>query len=492
MKRKKYTKAGIKINRRYNKGVIYTDNSGRGFNFLAHFSFFLLGGILGLLLLFAIIFAWFEKTYQNRIYPGVKIEGVNFGGQSKAAVEKYFQEKSQKFDPLYIVFTDNTSVATISARDLNLSYNGKLLAEQAYLLGRSGHLLTDLFLKLKALNSGVALNNTFYLNDQNLDKILNPLAQNIDLAPQDALFKFSSGRVVAFRTSVNGRRLDLKNTKKLLHEKIASLNKKFEFPQSLMIALPIETVYPKVTTEKTNDLGISELIGRGSSTFYHSIENRVYNIGLAASRLNGILIPPNTTFSFNEALGDVSGLTGYKQAYVIKEGKTILGDGGGVCQVSTTLFRAALNAGLEIVERWPHSYRVGYYEQDQPPGLDATVYAPSNDLKLKNNTNHNILIQVLVDLDNYRLVFDLYGQSDGRKVLLTKPQIWDQTPPPADLYQDDPALPKGQTKQVDFSAWGAKSSFNYKVTKNDQVLWEKTFYSSYRPWQAVYLRGTRE
>ncbi len=322
--------------------------------------------------------------------------------------------------------------------------------------------------------------------------MLEKIAQRIDFPAEDALFTFSNKRVITFKTSKNGRRLDINKTKDVFYNYIISLNKKFEFPQTLAIALPIETVYPKVTTEKANDLGISELIGHGSSTFYHSIENRIFNIGLAASRLNGILIPSGAIFSFNEALGDVSGLTGYKQAYVIKEGKTILGDGGGVCQVSTTLFRAALNAGLEIIERWPHSYRVGYYEQDEPPGLDATIYAPTNDLKVKNNTGHYVLIQVLADLDNYSLVFNLYGKSDGRKVLLTKPVVWDQIAPPPDLFQDDPTLPKGEAKQVDFSAWGAKSSFDYRVSKNDQVLFEKTFFSNYRPWQAIYLRGTKE
>ncbi len=147
---------------------------------------------------------------------------------------------------------------------------------------------------------------------------------------------------------------------------------------------------------------------------------------------------------------------------------------------------------MEILERWPHSYRVGYYEQDEPPGFDATVYSPSNDLKIKNNTENSILIQVIADLDNYSLVFSLYGKSDGRKVLLTKPQVWGQTAPPPDLYQDDPTLAKGQVKQVDFSAWGAKASLDYKVTRNNQVLFEKTFFSNYRPWQAVYLRGTKE
>ena len=101
-----------------------------------------------------------------------------------------------------------------------------------------------------------------------------------------------------------------------------------------------------------------------------------------------MLIPPGGTISYNEIVGDISAATGYQPAYIIKDGRTILGDGGGVCQVSTTLFRAGLSAGLPILERHPHAYRVHYYEEGgYKPGLDATVFAPGVDLKMKNDTS---------------------------------------------------------------------------------------------------------
>jgi vancomycin resistance protein YoaR len=167
-----------------------------------------------------------------------------------------------------------------------------------------------------------------------------------------------------------------------------------------------------------------------------------------------------------------------------------LGDGGGVCQVSTTLFRAVLNAGLPITERQPHAYRVSYYEQDIGPGFDATVFLPSPDLKFKNNTPSYLLIQTKVDQVNKKLTFDIYGTSDGRKVEISPVRIWDKQPPPPDLYQDDPTLPAGTIKQVEHKSWGAKVAFDYKIVRGEEVLSEKTFYSVYRPWQAVYLRGT--
>jgi vancomycin resistance protein YoaR len=123
--------------------------------------------------------------------------------------------------------------------------------------------------------------------------------------------------------------------------------------------------------------------------------------------------------------------------------------------------------------------------------LDATVFYPTADLKFKNNTGHHLLLQSTVDKKMQKLTFEIYGTSDNRKATISTPKMWDQSPPPPDLYQDDPTLPAGQVKQIDWSAWGAKASFVWKVTRNNEVLQEKTFTSNYRPWQAVYLRGTQ-
>ena len=213
---------------------------------------------------------------------------------------------------------------------------------------------------------------------------------------------------------------------------------------------------------------------------------------LAASKFDGILIPPGETFSFNKQIGDISALTGYQPAYIIKEGKTVLGDGGGVCQVSTTLFRAAINAGLPVVDRTAHAYRVSYYENDMKPGFDATVFSPSVDLKIKNDTPAYILIDTEVDEDNNLLYFRFYGKKDGRKIEIGEPALWDVVPPPEAKYQDDPTLKKGVTKQVDFPAWGSKASFTYKVSRGGNVTVDEKFYSIYKPWAAVYLVGTAD
>lgn len=314
------------------------------------------------------------------------------------------------------------------------------------------------------------------------------ISRTIERTPQNAAFNFVDNKVTLFRPAVDGVELDIDRFIEAVTEALQNLEKSEE---KIKVSIPVKTKSPEVTTGSVNNLGIKELIGRGYSTFKGSAQERVHNVVLASSKISGALIKPGEVFSFNKTLGDVSGATGFKQAYIIKDGRTVLGDGGGVCQVSSTLFRAALNAGLPIEERWPHSYRVSYYEQGFGPGLDATVFDPSYDLKIKNDTPGHILIQAYTDTNNLKLTFDLYGTSDGRVATISKPKIWSETPPPPDFYQDDPTLPAGTVKQVDWKAWGAKVSVDYKVTRGNEVLQQKTFYSNFSPWRAVFLRGTR-
>ena len=341
------------------------------------------------------------------------------------------------------------------------------------------------------------------LQDSDIFKILNPkggydgeaiedtlktVAKTFERDPQNPKFVFENGKVTEFEPALDGIKIDASQFETQLIRKLEDLEVSEE--KSIELNVPTNKTPPEITTDKVNNLGINELIGRGTSTYYHSIPGRVHNISLATSRINGTLVKPGDSFSFNTALGDVSAFTGYQQAYIISGGKTILGDGGGVCQVSSTLFRALLNSGLPITERQAHAYRVSYYEQGSSPGLDATVYSPSPDLKFVNDTPGYILIEATADTKNYSLVFEIYGTSDGRVASITKPVVTGVVAPPEDLYQDDPSLPSGTIKQIDYKAWGAKVTFNYVVTRDGQEIINKTFLSNYKPWQAVYLRGT--
>jgi vancomycin resistance protein YoaR len=452
---------------------------------------FLVGAFIAAFLIFNLSSFFFQRIYDNRVYPGVIINGVNFGGKTKEEVKRYFDKKNEEVNQTAFVFKSDFGEASISAKTINFGYDANLIADQALIIGRSNNNITNLSLLIQAYVNGVYLSPSYTFSEEKLREVLSPLMSQIEKKPVDALFQFENGRVTTFKPSEKGLAVDFDELKNDLRQKSFSVVQTGK-SQILTFQIPIREIEAKVTTDKVNNLGIKELIGTGTSLFQHSIPGRIFNVTLASSRINGILVAPDQVFSFNDSLGDVSSFTGFQQAYVIKNGRTVLGDGGGVCQVSTTLFRAALDAGLPILERAAHAYRVGYYEQDSPPGIDATVYGPSPDLKFKNDTGNYILIQTVVDPSILRLTFYLYGTKDGREVTMTKPVIVSQTAPPPPVYQDDPTLPKGEIRQVDYAAWGANVYFNRQVVKNGKVIISEKFTSNYQPWADIYLKGTKE
>jgi len=171
---------------------------------------------------------------------------------------------------------------------------------------------------------------------------------------------------------------------------------------------------------QTNSLGIVGLVAHGESDFHGSSKSRIHNIAVGASKFDGRIIKPEEEFSFNTYLGAVTKETGFLPELVIKTTGTVPEVGGGLCQVSTTAFRAALFGGLPITARRNHSYAVKYYA---PQGTDATIYPGVQDMKFINDTGHFILIHTYID--GTRLVFDFYGTPDGREIAIDGPYQYD-------------------------------------------------------------------
>lgn len=306
------------------------------------------------------------------------------------------------------------------------------------------------------------------------------LSEDIEVLVQDAKFKLANGKVSEFMESREGKMIDwLKTTTEL--EKIISDNKK-EFK------IVVEIVQPKVMNSEVNDLGIGALLGTGESDFKGSPPNRVHNIGVGAQTLNGLLINPGEEFSLITALGDIDGENGYKQELVIKGNKTIPEYGGGLCQIGTTVFRAALGTGLPIKERRNHSYRVSYYE---PAGMDATIYDPKPDLRFLNDTGNYILIQTRIE--DTKIYFDFWGTSDGRVATTTKPLVYNLVSPPARREVKTTDLKPGQRRCTESAHTGADTKFDYSVLYPGQSEpIKETFYSHYIPWQEVCLVGATQ
>jgi vancomycin resistance protein YoaR len=452
---------------------------------------FIIGFFFTGLLLLTSVLAYYRFTYKDVVYPGVYIDSIDVGEKSQEEVYEFFEKRNEIIRKNTFVLSYEDRAATISAQELGIGYNSELLAEQAFNLGRSQNVISNFYLMMASNINGLTLVSSYTYSNEILKDELATLQKEIYRPSVDAQFTVENNRVATFVESQVGRSIDYeKITEKIESEIPRMLNARSA--HTITFTLPIKALEPKITTEKANNMGIVEVLGEGKSYFQGSIPNRIHNINLGSSRINGILVSPGETFSFNKTIGDISKFTGFKEAYVIQGGKTILGDGGGVCQVSTTLFRALLNAGLPVLERNPHAYRVAYYEQNFPPGLDAAIFTPNVDLKFKNDTKKHLLIQSFVDPTENTLTFRLYGTKDGRSVEMTKPIITSQSAPPEPLHQDDPTLPKGTVKQVEYAAWGATVKFDWTVKRNGEILHQKTFTTRYRPWQAVYLNGTKE
>jgi vancomycin resistance protein YoaR len=310
------------------------------------------------------------------------------------------------------------------------------------------------------------------------------IAARVSRPPTDAQFRFddASGTLQTLVDSVPGQTLDVTATVSLVQNLATS--------EERTAALPLISVKPTIASEDVPNLGIVELIGEGQTSFAGSTASRVQNIVVGAAQFDGLLIAPGETFSFDEYLGEVTAEKGYEESIIIWGNTTRADVGGGLCQVSSTAFRAAFWAGVPVVERWPHAFRVSYYEP--PIGLDATIYSPSVDLKWVNDTGHYILIQTYVDKANQTLTFRYYGTNPGRTVEIDGPHESNPVAHGPAIYRDDPTLPKGQTKQIEWPKDGLDVTVYRIIKENGVEVRRDTFFSRYRPWQAVYLVGTKE
>jgi len=458
--------------------------------------FFLAGAFMAVFVLLILIVFFLlgsKKEYESRVYPGVYLGVVSLSGKNQVEVTELLasQQEDLASQKMVLVWRQGENKSwEVTPATIDFILDEIEISKQVFLLGRKESGLAGLEELTRLMLFSQKVEPKYNFNQDKLEALTASMSATIDEPVQEGLFEFKDGKVTAFQPSVTGRQLEKEKVKDLI---LMAFSQGGVEDEPLVFDLPVTDLIPKVATQTTNNLGIKEFLAVGESFFYDSIPSRIYNIGLATSHLHGQVLAPGETFSFAQKIGTVSAATGYQQAYVIKEKQTILEDGGGVCQVSTTLFRAALNAGLPILERQPHYYRVSFYEQGgYPPGLDATVYPPSPDLKFKNDTPAYILIQASFDKGTKRLAFTLYGTNDGRKTEVAKPIIHSRTEPPEPTYIDDPALAVGVVKQTDQAHWGAKVSFTRKVwDASGQLKEEREFWSNYTAWPAVYLRGTK-
>jgi vancomycin resistance protein YoaR len=329
------------------------------------------------------------------------------------------------------------------------------------------------------------------LETAGLTSFLEGIAPQLAVNRQNArmMFNDETRQLEVIEPAVIGRALNVDDS-------IAAINEQLLTGEH-DIALNLDTIEPAVGDDATAEqLGVTELVSSHTSYFYGSSAARIQNITTAAGQYHGILIPPGATFSMGEALGDVSLDNGYAEALIIYGDRTIEGVGGGVCQVSTTLFRTVFFGGYPVIERYPHAYRVGYYElkadggyNTSLAGLDATVYTPLVDFKFTNDTQNWLLMETYVSQAARSLTWKFYSTSDGRSVDWNTTGLKNKVDPPDPLYEENSELSKGEVDQVDWAVEGADVTITRSVTRNGETLFEDAFTTHYVPWQAKYEYG---
>jgi len=326
------------------------------------------------------------------------------------------------------------------------------------------------------------------LSSLTLRHFLEEIAPRMVIYPQNARFIFNDDtrQLDLLQPATIGRSLDIETSLNLINQQVAS--------GQHTIDLDMEYTNPPVTDDATAELlGITELVHAETSYFRGSAPERIQNISVASSHFHGLLVAPGESFSMAAILGDVSLDTGYAEALIIFGDRTIRGVGGGVCQVSTTLFRAAFFAGFQIDERYAHAYRVGYYEQvyggtdPDLAGLDATVFAPVVDFRFTNDTPYWLLMETYVS--GATLTWKFYSTSDGRSVDWDTSGLQNIVQPEDPLYEENPDLPEGTIKQVDWAVDGADVTITRTVTRAGSVIHGDTFRTHYQPWRAIYQYG---
>ncbi len=385
-----------------------------------------------------------------------------------------------------------TTAFAAAPRDMNLIFEDRTLtlnfeaqpellqqSAQHFLLIGDERIPIDMGINLPTEDGFFTIETDFYttISEQKLEEFFKSSSilrekktkQSVEILLED-------GEIVFDGTPHDGFEIEIDRLVALMNEALQTGRKYVRVPAEKIFSDVV--VHPALVKK-----GIQEIIAVGESNFTGSSEARKQNIIAGSQKFNGKIIPKGGMFSFNKILESVEEEDGFVRELVIKGNGTKKELGGGVCQVSTTVFRAALSGGLSIRSRRNHSYAVPYYK---PYGLDAAIYLGALDLRFRNDTPGALLIQTFIEGDNLFFVF--YGTDDGRKVSLSGPFISDYKEAPEAIVYETEDLPLGEMQEIGAAHDGFTAEWIRRVENGDEVK-TSSFVSTYRAWPAKQLKG---
>lgn len=407
----------------------------------------------------------FYVNYQGRVLPGVTLEGINLSGKNKLEAKSTILEFTDKNLAKEVNLIYKTNRWSLRYEELGLTPEIDEVITKAFNVGRERKLKNRLKSFWKAITSGYDLKIHYKIDHIKLEKAMSEIKNIVEIAPVNASYLIKWDNTVEIKPGKMGKKVNDRLFKKQIVD---------GFKVGLdTLNIPVRDVMPDITTSDVYGMKITGLLAEYETFFNENKKNRSHNVKLAAKKLDGVEIPPGENFSFNETIGPRTEKQGFKEATVIVGNKFTLGLGGGVCQVSSTLYNSVLKAGLSIVERENHSLIIGYV----PMGLDATVVYGYIDFKFLNETGGYVVIRSKAE--NGRLIIKIFGCREE------KPEIkivrnYRTIEPPLKIIPES-SLPKGTEKIKEEGKAGYKVEVIRYFYRDGNIFKKKKISSDYYP-----------
>ncbi|MBA3062013.1 MAG: hypothetical protein FP833_03505 [Atribacteria sp.] len=340
---------------------------------------------------------------RNKILPGVSTFGVELEGLRKEEAREILQPIVSKMidSPRILVFEDK-EFKFIPHKELSAFIDLNWVVEETYSIARTGNIFRRLKDRIVVWRKGYEVSFQAEFNPQKFEDFQNKISSLINRMPRDAYVE--DNRIIESKIGV---KLNLERFKEEINKTLINLDE-----EKYILNIPVITVDPKITTQNIlTELVINGELGTYPTSLENKKENTIYNIKLASEVINGILVKPQEIFSFNKYVGPAEKADGYKESTIIANGVFVNGYGGGICQVSSTLYNAALLANLPIVERYNHSV-YGEATKYVPLGQDAAIFYGFKDLRFKNNSDHAIVIFSKVFRDTLQV--SIFGGNEDK------------------------------------------------------------------------------
>lgn len=437
-------------------------------------SLMIVGIIIILIGVGALIFAQYNKAKMeaavniNTIYNGISIDGIDISGETRMKAVTLIQDKLDAHISTQIVtlnYGDRSWKIPFMAIDAK--YDVIKAVQKAWEVGRKGELKERYKIVMDLQENKLNMDIEYSYDKVKMEEELKKIEQEFNIKVQESQLTRKGGRFI-ITDEKDGYDMDVPKTM----EKVIAL---VESKKGGSIEPVIVVTKPKITRAANEK--VTNLIGSFTTEYTAYAKDRNENIRVGCANINGSVIAPNDVFSANAGLGPQTYANGYKDAGVYVNGKVEQGVGGGVCQVTSTLYNAAILAELDIVERSAHSMTVGYV----PLGRDAAVAGNYKDLKIKNNTGYPIYIEAYCG--GGKLSMNIYGHEihePGRRLEFEK--VHEETiEKPAEKLTKDAELPQGERKVNSYGKKGSKVSVYKKVFQNGKLISRELFSrSTYR------------